>query len=50
MIINDETYISKKNLLAHKFYNTTNFLIPEWEDMIIELKKDSDTNYKHYNN
>ena len=50
IIIKDETYISKKNLLAQKFYNTTNFCIPEWEDMIIELKKDSDTNYKHYNN
>jgi dTDP-4-dehydrorhamnose reductase len=50
IIIKDETYISKKNLIAQKFYNTTNFCIPEWEDMIIELKKDSDTNYKHYNN
>jgi dTDP-4-dehydrorhamnose reductase len=50
IIIKDETYISKKNLVAQKFYNTTNFSIPEWEDMIIELKKDSDINYKHYNN
>lgn len=50
IIIKDETYISKKNLVAQKFYNTTNFSIPEWDDMIIELKKDSDTNYKHYNN
>jgi dTDP-4-dehydrorhamnose reductase len=50
IIIKDETYISKKNLVSNYFYNTTNLIIPEWEDMIIDLKKDSDTNYKHYNN
>jgi len=49
-IIKDETYISKKNLVANKFYNTTNFRIPDWEDMIIELKNDTDNNYKYYNN
>jgi dTDP-4-dehydrorhamnose reductase len=49
IILKDELYISKKNLIAQKFYFTTNFSIPEWENMIIELKKDSDENYKYYN-
>jgi dTDP-4-dehydrorhamnose reductase len=49
-ILKDETYVSKKNLNAHKFYSKTNFPIPDWEDMIKELKQDSDNNYKYYNN
>jgi dTDP-4-dehydrorhamnose reductase len=49
-ILKDETYVSNKNLNAQKFYIATKFSIPDWEDMIIELKKDSDNNYKYYNN
>ena len=50
IILKDKTYISKKNLIAQKFYTTTQFDLPNWEDMIIELKKDSDKYYKYYNN
>ena len=49
-ILKDETYVSKKNLNAQKFYSKTKFQIPDWEDMIKDLKKDSDNNYKYYNN
>ena len=49
-ILKDQTYISKKNLNAQKFYSKTNFHIPDWEDMIKDLKEDSDNNYKYYNN
>jgi dTDP-4-dehydrorhamnose reductase len=49
-ILKDETYVSKKNLNAQKFYSKTNFHIPDWEDMIKDLKQDSDNNYKYYNN
>jgi dTDP-4-dehydrorhamnose reductase len=49
-ILKDETYVSKKNLNAQKFYSKTNYNIPDWEDMIIDLKHDSDKNCKYYNN
>jgi dTDP-4-dehydrorhamnose reductase len=49
-ILKDETYVSKKNLNAQKFYSITNFNIPDWENMIKDLKQDSDNNYKYYNN
>jgi len=49
-ILMEESYVSKKNLNAQKFYSKTNFHIPDWEDMINDLKQDSDNNYKYYNN
>ena len=50
LILKDQSYISKKTLNAKKFYTVTQFNLPDWEEMIIELKKDSDKNFKYYNN
>lgn len=49
IILNDPSYVSKKNLNADEFYTRTGFEIPDWTDLIIELKRDSDLNNKYYN-
>lgn len=48
-IIDESDYKSKKDLIANKFYKETGFEIPKWEDLIIDLKKDSDKYCKYYN-
>jgi dTDP-4-dehydrorhamnose reductase len=48
-IVNDSEYHSRKDLIADKFYKATNFNIPSWEDLVVDLKEDSDKYLKYYN-
>lgn len=48
-IVDDQTLVSKKNLVADNFFRAINFKIPTWDDLIISLKNDSDLNSKYYN-
>ena len=43
-----ENYHSKKNLISSKFYNEMGITIPDWKDLVIQLKENSNINSKYY--
>lgn len=47
-ILMNEDYYSKKDLISKRFYAETGFNIPEWKDLIIQLKENSIINSKYY--
>lgn len=47
-ILIKEDYYSRKDLIADKFFDETGFAIPEWEDLAVQLKKDSLLYSKYY--
>jgi dTDP-4-dehydrorhamnose reductase len=47
-ILLNEEYYSKKDLISNRFYTETGFNIPEWKDLVIELKENSIINSKYY--
>lgn len=49
IIINDSDYHSRKDLIADKFYKATNFKIPSWKDLVVDLKEDSEKYHTYYN-
>ena len=49
-IIKDESYYSRKDLIAENFYQQIDMLTPKWEDLIKNLKIDSIINKKYYKN
>ncbi len=49
-ILNDENYISNKNLISDKFFNETRLKQPSWNNLVLDLKNDSILNKKYYKN
>jgi dTDP-4-dehydrorhamnose reductase len=47
-IIKDETFISKKILISNRFYTEIEEIIPQWQDLIVELYNDSNLNNNFY--
>jgi dTDP-4-dehydrorhamnose reductase len=47
-ILISENYHSKKNLISSKFYNEIGIAIPDWKDLVIQLKENSNINSKYY--
>lgn len=46
-----DEYKSDKSLCAYKYISTTNFLIPDWEDLVLEMHEDYKLiNYKSIKN
>jgi dTDP-4-dehydrorhamnose reductase len=43
-IISDDSKVSNKNLLSDKFFSSTNISIPNWNNMIIQLREDCISN------
>jgi dTDP-4-dehydrorhamnose reductase len=49
-ILNDESYSARKDLISEKFYIETGLVIPNWEDLILQLKEDSILYKEYYKN
>lgn len=47
-ILINEDYYSRKDLISERFFKETGFLIPKWEDLAVQLKKDSLLYSKYY--
>jgi len=48
-IENDKKYISNKNLISTKLYNIIQIQQPDWTDLIVDLKDDSNISTSLYN-
>lgn len=48
-IENDKTFISNKNLISSKLYNIIQIQQPDWTDLIVDLKDDSNISTSLYN-
>tara|TARA_B110000003_G_C16641952_1_gene530539 strand:- start:583 stop:1470 length:888 start_codon:yes stop_codon:yes gene_type:complete len=47
-IIEEPSYISKKDLVSNKFFSKLGIIQPEWKELLNELKEDSTLNIEYY--
>ena len=48
-IVSNDSIISNKNLISTKLYNTINIPIPDWNNMVLQLRDDCKINNTLYN-
>ena len=48
-IVSNDSIISNKNLISTKLYNTINIPIPDWNNMVLQLRDDCKINKTLYN-
>ena len=49
-ISNDDSYVSRKDLISNKFYRESGFSVPNWAELAQELKEDAKLYSKYYKN